>query len=314
MKKLRTLVSGGAGFIGQHLVKALLQRKHKVKVLDTKAGELEKEAGQNLELTLGSIEDENIVKQTVKDVDVLYHLALAYFGENYRSFEVNLKGTINLLEAARENKVKQFLFTSSETIYGKPRYLPIDEEHPCNPHESLYLEEKLYPIIKSVSEKLCLWYYGVHGLQVTVLRLTGVYENADFIVDKVMIKKAMSGKPIIVRRGEGWEYIHVDDAVQAILLATLNRKAYGKVFNISSPKTFITDQELAKIIVKTIKSTSDIQKTEENPEWVGKFNIDKARKTLGFKPKKGKEHLRQIIKEYVTSTYLHKTNKERSKQ
>jgi nucleoside-diphosphate-sugar epimerase len=88
-------------------------------------------------------------------------------------FNANIQGTSNLLKTARSQRVKQFIFTSSTAVYGKPRYLPIDEEHPCNPEEESGW--RLYPLMKFSTEKLCRLFYFAFNLPVTVMRLTYVF-------------------------------------------------------------------------------------------------------------------------------------------
>jgi nucleoside-diphosphate-sugar epimerase len=305
-------VTGGGGFIGSHLVKTLLQRRYNVRVLDIRRGALEKETSPNLEFMLGSMEDERRVEQATKDVDVIYHLALGYFGETYKSFQVNVKGTLNLLKAARSHKVSQFLFTSSETVYGRHRYLPIDEEHPCNPDESLYLEEKMYPLIKLTTEKLCLIWYRLFGLPVTIFRLTGVYGDIDSDLIKwlridTIARKALKGKIIVVRKGEGWEYIHVDDVIQALLLAMLNEKSYGHVFNISNPNAFITDYEIAQFVTKITNSKSKIRQVYDPRVYIGRFSTKKAKRLLGFSPTIGKRFVKEKIRKHIIMNYLFQT-------
>jgi len=304
-------VTGGGGFIGSHLVRALLQKGYNVRVLELLRGRLEKETSPNLEFIFGNMEDERTVRQATKDVDVIYHLALGYFGETYKSFQVNVKGTLNLLKAATSYKVNQFLFTSSETVYGRHRYLPIDEKHPCNPDESLYLEEKMYPLIKLTTEKLCMIWHRLFELPVTIFRLTGVYSdvNSDLIrwlgIDAIT-KKALRGETIVVKKGGGWEYIHVDDTVQALLLAMLNKKSYGHIFNISNPEGFVTDYETAEFVVKITNSKSKIEQVYDSEVYIGRFSIKKAEELLGFAPKIGKDFLKEKIRKYVITTHLSK--------
>ena len=301
---MRILVTGGGGFIGHHLVKALLQKGCNVTVLEVDEKKLPKETSPKLKVVLGSMEDEEKVRQSMENVDIVYHLAFGYFGEFCRSFNINIKGTLNLLDAAVSQKVSQFLFASSETVYGRQRYVPINEEHPCNPDESLYLDEKMYPLIKFVTEKLCMIYHNLFRLPVTIFRLTGVYsKNSSNLIKwlglDLMLEKSLKGETIVVTKGGGWEYIHIDDVIEAFLLAMLNKKSYGQVINVSNPNVFILDYEVAKLVVDITNSKSRIRQRFDPKECIGRFDINKAKTLLGFEPKVGKEFIEERIKKYI---------------
>jgi UDP-glucose 4-epimerase len=124
---MKVLVAGGAGFIGRGLVKRLLKEGHYVIVLDKKLGPLKRLPATNLKPVLGSITDQTIVRRVMKGVNIVYHLALVggFSIRNLKLFNANIQGTSNLLKTARSQRVKQFIFTSSAAVYGKPRYLPI---------------------------------------------------------------------------------------------------------------------------------------------------------------------------------------------
>src|SRR3989338_5134535 len=117
------LVTGGAGFIGSHVVDILIERGHNVKVLDDLSGGFIENVNQKAEFIKGSILDKALVEQTVQGIDIIYHLA-AYAAEglshNVRKFNYtnNLIGSINLINAAIKNKIKRFVFTSSIAVYG----------------------------------------------------------------------------------------------------------------------------------------------------------------------------------------------------
>jgi UDP-glucose 4-epimerase len=218
---VKALVAGGGGFIGSRLVHALLNNGWTVRVLDVQYGDLGKYGkdlsffGVGCDDMRGGMVDMNVVKQAVRSVDVVYHLALNWDGATWRHktpipdlFDVNIRGTINLLEEAKTEKVKHFLFASSTAVYGNGNAEPaiVDEESPCKPELFSGDPGPAYGIMKFTTERLCLLYYRVYGLPVTVLRIGYVFEQPS--------------------KGE----IHVKDVIQAFILATLNRKAYGQVF------------------------------------------------------------------------------------
>jgi nucleoside-diphosphate-sugar epimerase len=226
---MKALVTGGGGFIGSRLVDALLSKGWSVRVLDIRYGALEKFKDQ-LEFfgiggndLCGGMADEDIVKRSVDGVDVIYHLAINWDGATWKHrlplqtlFDVNIRGTLNLLEAARSEGVKHFLFASSTAVYGDTELEVVDEESVCKPELFSGDPGPAYAIMKFVTERLCLLYYHNYGVPVTVLRIGYVFEPPG--------------------KGE----IHVKDVVQAFLLATLNEKAYGQVFNVSCDLTVST--------------------------------------------------------------------------
>jgi len=290
---MRALVVGGAGFVGQRLVRRLLKEGHHVKVLDLKHGRLRRTTSPNLRLVLGSMTDPLTVRRVTKGTDVVYHLALAG-GFSIKSLEpinTNLRGALNLLRSAKSQKVKQFIFTSSTAVYGKPRYLPVDEEHPCNPEEESGM--RFYPLVKFSTEKLCRLFYFNLGLPVTVFRPTYVFSNESVYnapwIDW-MIEKAKKDERIEVIEGEGFASVHVGELVDALVLATLNEKAIGQVFNVVNPNTFITYHEIAKHHVHQTNSKSRIVvvKPSELVESVP-TSSEKIQRTLGWKPWATKE-------------------------
>jgi len=279
---------GGAGFVGYRLVKRLLADGHSVRVLDVKLGRLRRLSSPNLKLFLGSMTERRAVQRVMNGVDAVYHLALigGFSIRSLKLFNANLHGTLNLLKAARSQKIKRFIFTSSTAVYGKPRYLPVDEEHPCNPEEESGW--RLYPLMKFSTEKLCRLFYFTFKLPVTVLRPTYVFCHKsvyDVPWTGWMIEKARNNETIEVFEGEGFASVHVDEMVDALRLATLNEKAIGQVFNVVNPNTFVTYNEVAQYIVKKIDSKSRIiiVKPSEMVDSVP-VSSEKIQRTLGWKP------------------------------
>jgi len=285
---LKALVIGGAGFVGYRLVKRLLAEGHSVKVLDVKLGRLKRLSSSDLKSFLGSMTEKRVVQQAMKGVDVVYHLALAG-GFSIRSLELfnaNLQGALNLLGAAKSQKAKQFIFTSSTAVYGRPRYLPIDEEHPCNPEEESGW--RFYPLMKFSTEKLCRLFYFTFKLPVTILRPTYIlYRKSVYDVPWIgwMTERAEKNEPIEVLEGEGFASVHVDEVVDALMLATLNEKAIGQVFNLVNPYTFVTYYEIAQHIVQKTSSKSRIRIVKP-ARMINSVPVssEKIQRTLGWKP------------------------------
>lgn len=285
---MKALVVGGAGFVGYRLVKRLLKEGHNVRVLDIKHGRLRRLSSPNLKLVLGSMTNQQVVRRVMKGIDVVYHLALAggFSIRSLKPFNTNIHGALNLLRSAESQKIQQFIYTSSTAVYGKARYLPVDEEHPCNPEEESGW--RLYPLMKFSTEKLCRLFYFTFGLPVTVLRLTYVFcDKSVYEVPWIdwMMEKAKNNEAIAVIEGEGFASVHVDELVEAFMLATLNEKAIGQVFNVVNPSTFVTYYEIAQHIVKKTGSRSEIRVVKPS-ELVKSMSTssEKIQKTLGWKP------------------------------
>jgi nucleoside-diphosphate-sugar epimerase len=285
---VKALVVGGSGFVGYRLVKRLLAEGHSVRVLDVKPGRLGRLSSPNLKLVLGSMTEPRVVQRIMKEVDVVYHLALVggFSIRSLKLFNANLQGTLNLLRATESQRVKQFIFTSSTAVYGKRRYLPVDEEHPCNPEEESGW--RFYPLMKFSTEKLCRLFYFTFKLPVTILRLTYVFCRKsvyDVPWTSWMAEKAKNNETIEVFEGEGFASVHVDELVEALMLATLNEKAIGQVFNVVNPDTFVTYYEIAQYVVKKTGSKSEIRIMKPT-EMINSVPVssEKIQRTLGWKP------------------------------
>jgi len=314
----KVLVTGGAGFLGSRLTRALLQKGLTVKVLDIQQGLLKGESSPNLEFIgvggnelHGGMVDKVLAEQAVEDVEVIYHLAINWDGATWAGvhpladlFDVNIRGTLNLLEAAKSYGVKHFLFASSCAVYGEAESSTMDEETVCKPEMSPR-HLSAYGIMKLTTEKLCLMYYHHYGLPVTSFRIEVVFSNDESQLSALSskyINKLLRGENIEVIDGEGCASVHVDEVVDAFLLATLNDKAYGNVFNISNPATYITHLELYQFIIQLIGSKSKIKVIPSGlriscmPE-----SIEKMGRILGWRPQKTKEDLKRAVAETVRS-------------
>jgi len=240
----RILVTGGAGFIGSHLVDALVADGREVAVLDNlstgKMENLSRHLGNgNLHFVKGDVLDVAVVREAVKDVDAVFHLAAVTsvpFSVDHplETFKVNVDGTRNLLEACRNGGVERFILVSSCAVYGEPKYLPINEGHPLNPI-SPYAESKLK------AEHLCQKYHETYGLKTTVLRPFNVYgprqKNDEYsgVIAKFIDQLRVGKLPVIYGDGsQTRDFVFVVDAVDAFLSALRSEAAVGRVFNVGS--------------------------------------------------------------------------------
>jgi UDP-glucose 4-epimerase len=305
----RVLVTGGAGFIGSHLVDRLVDCGYGVRVVDNlSTGRLENISGHlmsgRVDFVEGDIRDASVVEGCVEDVDSVVHLAaltsVPFSVENPNStFDVNVKGTVNLLRACAQAKVDKLVFVSSCAVYGEPRFLPVTEEHPANPL-SPYAESKV------AAEKYCLGFHEKQLLRSVILRLFNVYGPRQGVNDYCgviarFIDQARRGLPLVIY-GDGWQtrdFVNVRDVVEAVLSSVESDYVDGKVFNIGfGVPTSI--HELAETILEFAKL--DLQVLNEEPR-IGEIrhsyaDISKAEQLLGYKPKVSlKDGLRELLAE-----------------
>jgi UDP-glucose 4-epimerase len=240
----RVLVTGGAGFIGSHLVDELVRHGFLVSVLDNlstgKASNLNGavETGK-VNLVKGDIRNKGDIKDAMRGVDAVFHLAaissVPFSEENPKVVrEVNVGGTSNLLEACLSRDVSRFIYVSSCAVYGNPEYLPVDEKHPLHPI-SVYAKSKLE------AEKVCMEFHKVYRLKTTIMRPFNVYgprQRKDQYagVIALFIERLLEKKPPLIF-GDGLQtrdFIHVSDVIKALVLALERDVSVGQVFNVAS--------------------------------------------------------------------------------
>jgi UDP-glucose 4-epimerase len=291
----KVLVTGGAGFIGSHLVDRLLLEGYEVTVLDNlSSGKTEnlnlKDA--KLHFLKGDIRDAETVKKALKDVDVVFHLAaiidVAFsVKEPLLVNDVNVNGSLNLLNESVRHYVKRFVFASSCAIYGEPIRVPIDEEHPTNPISP-------YAVSKLVVENYCQLFSKVYGLETICMRFFNVYglrqESGSYSSVIIhFINRLRRGKPPIIF-GDGSQtrdFVYVDDVVDALFKAMNLREGVGEKINIGSGRE-TSIRELAEVIIKKfgLKDVRPIYDSSR-PYDVKRScaNIEKARRLLGYEPR-----------------------------
>ncbi len=240
-KDKKVLVTGGAGFVGSNLVRRLVEvEQAQVIVLDDFfTGRRNYLAGLGCEIHEGSVCDPKLAQKLVREVDIVFHLAarnIIVSSRNPREdFETNIGGTLNLLMAARESRVEKMVYTSSVSVYGNPRYLPINED------DHIHLLTP-YAVSKFGGEGYCVAFYEMYGLPVSIVRYSNVYGyNQDprnpycGVVAKFFQSVVNDEPPPIHGDGEQTrDFTFVEDAVEATLLAASSPKAEGEVFNVGT--------------------------------------------------------------------------------
>lgn len=242
----KVLVTGGAGFIGSHLVDRLAKTRYEILVVDNLfIGKIENLlphiAKGRIKFLRGDIRDKKFIYNLVKGgIDAIIHLAaiasVPYSIKNpVLTNDVNVDGTLNLLRASVKNNVEKFLFVSSCAVYGDPEYLPVDEKHPLHPLSP-------YAASKIVAEHYCRTFNKTYGLKTVILRPFNVYgsrqreEDSYCGVITTFMKNLIYGKSLTIY-GDGEQtrdFIHVEDISEAFLLALKKEKISSETFNVGS--------------------------------------------------------------------------------
>lgn len=290
----RVLVTGGAGFIGSHVVDGLVRSGYSVRVLDDlSSGRLDNiglhVTGGAVEFFEGDVRDRGLVERLVGEVDAVVHLAavvsVPFSVENPSfTFDVNVNGTRNLVEACALSGVEKFVFASSCAVYGEAQYLPIDEGHPKCPM-SPYASSKLE------GERVCLGFAERSGKDVTALRFFNVYgprqTSGEYsgVITK-FFDCAEKGESLVIY-GDGSQtrdFVFVSDVVNAVLMLLRHERVEG-VFNIGCGEAVSIRDLAGKVLELTGKDLCVVYKpprTGDIPYSVA--DVSKARQAFGFRP------------------------------
>lgn len=254
----RVLITGGAGFIGSNLARALVRQGALVTIIDSLipeyGGNLRNLAGirRRVTLNISDVRDPHSLPVFVRDQEVLFNLAgqtshMDSMTDPMTDLEINARAQLSILEACRaHNPGLRIVFASTRQIYGRPRYLPVDEAHPLQPVD-------VNGVNKLAGENFHLLYHQVYGLPTCVLRLTNTIGPRMRIKDArqtflgVWIRELLAGRPFEVWGGEQRrDFTYVDDAVSALMLAGTHPDAVGRVFNVggTAPVTLLALAEM----------------------------------------------------------------------
>lgn len=236
---MKTLITGGAGFIGSHIAHVLVQAGTEVRVLDNfssgKRGNLQ---GLDVEIIEGDLRDADRVSQAVQGVETIFHeAAFVSVPESMEKpqecFDINISGTSILFEAARRAGVRRVVIASSAAVYGDSAAMPLEENTPLR-------QLSPYAVSKRVDEIFAELYTGQFGLEVAALRYFNVYgprqrpDSMYAAAVPIFIRRMLDRKPITVfgDGGQTRDLINVRDVVRANLLAAAHPAAPGQIFNV----------------------------------------------------------------------------------
>jgi nucleoside-diphosphate-sugar epimerase len=287
-----SLVTGGAGFIGSHIVHALLARGDSVRVLDnfsTGTRQNLAEFKQQIEIIEADLRDRQLVIEAVRDVDYIFHQAAFVsvpqsMSEPTKCLDVNVQGTATLLEAAREAGIRRVVMASSAAVYGDSRALPLDEDallHPLSP----------YAASKRIDEIYAQLFTDAFGLQAVALRYFNVFgprqrpDSQYAAAVPIFIRRMLDGKPITIfgDGGQTRDLIYVGDVARANLLVAEHPAAPGQVFNIcTGQETRLLD--LIAVLARLFPGAPEPIFSDPRPGDIYRSVGDpaKARELLGF--------------------------------
>jgi UDP-glucose 4-epimerase len=286
----RALVTGGAGFIGSHLVDALVDRGVRVRVLDDFSSGTRDNLpdGDGVDVIEGDVRDADALDAATAGVDVVFHEA-AVVGvtesvENpVGTHGINATGGLNVLDAARRADAR-VVVASSAAVYGHPERVPIAESDSTRPTSP-------YGLQKLALDRYAALYHDLYGLETVALRYFNVYGPRSAggpyagVID-VFRDQARDGRPITVD-GDGTQtrdFVHVDDVVRANLLAATT-DAVGEAYNVGRGEA-VSIRELAEWVREAVGSDSEIVHTDPRPGDIDHSTADltKARERLGYEP------------------------------
>ena len=290
------LVTGGAGFIGSHLVERLIREGENVTVLDNlTTGRKENlssvSARDTFRFVQGDIRDREIVRSCMKDTDRVVHLAaiasVPFSNRNpVETHDVNVEGTLNILRACGEYNVAKMVYASSCAVYGEPVFLPVAEDHRLSATSP-------YAASKIAAEAYCQVFREKHDLATVCLRAFNVYgskqHNSDYggVLTQFISRLTKQQPPIIYGDGEqSRDFIHVNDVVDAVARILHTPNGTNGTYNLGSGKA-TTINELARTLqrllgdgefrpVYTLARPGDVRHSQAD--------IGKARRGFGFEP------------------------------
>jgi len=302
MKCKKILVTGGAGFIGSHLVEKLIDKGYKVIVFDNfsygSRENLFSIDSEKLQVIEGDVTDLESLRSVAKDVDQVYHLAVLNLrvgiDDPLSTFSANVKGTLNICMIAKDNRnIQRTIFTSSGAAYGRPKYLPKDENLPLDATNP-------YAVEKIAGEMYFRAFHESWDIPYVILRLFNTYgprsQQTAYaeVIPEFIDRIRMNLPPIIFGTGkQRMDFTYVTDIVEGIVRAAEANETLNNVINLASGRDFSIN-ELAEFLLTRLGKKNEIQPIYDKPrphesmviEEVPSpiVSISKAEELIGYKP------------------------------
>lgn len=286
---MKSLVTGGCGFIGSHIVDRLIQLGHAVIVIDNQKSSTRQEFffNDNALYYTENLEDYSRIQDLFESVDNVFHLAseisIPYCIENPReTMQNNIISTLNVLEASRKHGVNRVVFSSTSAVYGNGLWLP---NYETNPIDCL----NTYSISKYSGEQLCKMYSDLYGLKTVIFRYFNVYGERQPLIGSyapvigIFLRQKLNKEPLtLIEDGtQTRDFVHVSDVVEANILATQRELfKYGEVFNVGTG-----DGTSIESIADLISSEKIYLPQRPGEVLHSRANIDKIKEVLKWEPK-----------------------------
>jgi UDP-glucose 4-epimerase len=299
---MRSIVTGGGGFIGSHLCERLLRLGHKVTVIDNfligKRKNLET-IKKKISIINADIRDYKKIVNHFKKTDNVFHLAaladiVPSIEKPYDYFSTNVSGTFNVLQASIKNKIKRFIYSASSSCYGIPKQYPTSEASEIDPKYP-------YAMTKRLGEELVIHFAKIYNLNATSLRFFNVYgprartSGTYGAVFGVFLAQKLANKPYTVV-GDGKQtrdFTYVTDVVDALIKVFIKKNISGEILNVGSSKTVSVN----KIITLLKGSKISIPKRPGEPE-ITFADIKKIKRLTNWRPKVSiKEGIQFMLKD-----------------
>ncbi len=305
-----SLVTGGAGFIGSHLVRALLSDGCHVRVLDnfsTGTRQNLAEVESSIDLVEGDIRDLSTCAAACNGVEVIYHMAALgsvprSIDDPVTSNDVNVGGTLNLLLAARDAHVKRVVYSSSSSVYGDTPVLPKHESMRPSPRSP-------YAVTKLAAEEYCRAFTRTYGLETVILRYFNVFgprQRPDSqyaaVIPRFLSALHEGRQPVLYGDGlQSRDFTYVDNVIHANLLAGKTRGVAGEVFNIACGEQITVKQVLTDIAALLEREAAPSYLPSRPGDVLHSLaDIDSARKWLDFSPQTCfADGLRETVRSYA---------------
>jgi UDP-glucose 4-epimerase len=300
---MEILVTGGAGFIGSHLMEKLLEN-HSVKIIDNLSSGRKENIPENVELVKHDIKKEEGLNQHFEEIDIVFHFAAnpkvsTFPDDRDKDFEENLEGTKNILDACVEKDVDELVFASSSVVYGEDAEIPTPEDANLDPIS-------MYGATKAGGEHMCQVYAQIFELDLTIVRLANIVGGRNpkgVIYDFIhKLEKNPEELEILGNGKQRKSYLHVEDTVEGILKAWKSDKT---VFNIGSEDSIDVDR-IARIVSEETGLEPEFSYTGGEKGWEGdvpemRLDISKL-ENEGWKPDlNSEESVRKTVIELLDS-------------
>ncbi len=277
---MRTLVTGGTGFTGSHLVRRLLARGDAVRVLDAAPGLFHDELrALGAEITLGSVTDGALVDRVVAGSDVVFHLAAAFRKINLprrEYWEVNCQGTRTVAEACLRHQVRRLVYCSTQGVHGHVARPPGDESSPIAPED--YYQQTKY------EGELALWEVARQGLEATVVRPMGIYGPGDPGRFLMLFRAVRRGRFLMFGDGETFYHpCYIDNLTDAFELAAEHPKAVGETYLVGDDR-YVSLNELVAAVATSLGQRVRIVHLPFAPLWAAAAACEAVCGPLGVEP------------------------------